>query len=242
MGAIHQRRCTNAFLAGYFKRRKAKYVVVFAKVFKAITTETYESYEEYVLATAIRNHVSHAFNAIDRVDYNVKKVYIDRDRILTSHKVSASQKKVLENQDCHIDLEKVADGSLVAVEHVNDEFLNFMIDSEVTEAAATLLSAYAEIQKTGLEAKRWIICEFGFIEWMPSKDQYVILTRVADENGVPIEPDEIHLPLMVPGTQMHFNSLNWSAYITFGSYITSLWKKGYWKILQEKHHILTVES
>ena len=214
---------------------KAKYLEAFERVFKDVTTETYEKQDDYVLATAIRNHVSHAFNAVDKTDYNAKKVYIDRYRILTSHKVSASQKEVLERQERYIDLEMVADGSLKAAEHVDEELLNFMIDSKATEAAAILLSAYTEVQKAGLEAKHWIICEFGSVEWMPSKDQYAILTRVADENGKPIETEESHLPLMVPGMQMHYDNLNWSAYIAFGSYMTSLWKKGYWKIIQVKY-------
>lgn len=214
---------------------KAKYLDAFKRVFKDVTSETYEKRDDYVLATAIRNHVSHAFNAVDKTDYNAKKVYIDRDRILTSHKVSASQKKVLEKQERYIDLEIVADGSMKAVEHVDEEFLNFMIDTKVIEAAAVLSSAYTEVRKAGLEAKRWIICEFGPVEWMPSKDQYAILTHVADENGKPIEPVEFHLPLMVPGTQMHYDNLNWSAYIAFGSYMTSLWKKGYWKEIQAKY-------
>ena len=78
-----------------------------------MTSSTYDKCEEYVLATAIRNHIVHANNAIysGHIGSDGNKVSISRDALLTESNISSSQRNVIKKQNEMIDLSVVAEKS-----------------------------------------------------------------------------------------------------------------------------------
>ena len=213
------------------------YLDAFLKYFKDVTSAAFDGNDCYKLAYAIRNHISHAYNAVNVVNYKEQKVYISRDKVIGSLNQGAKQREALDRQDEKIDLEWIADESLRILESVYEKLMNFLIlDLEVIPAVSTLLSANDRIEQSGIKAEWWAICEFGEMEWQESETQFGILTRVADEDGNPVEPpEEIRLPQLVPATQMQYINLNWPAYLGLAGMIARLHKEGLWKDLQKKY-------
>lgn len=109
-----------------------KYITAYQELYKYVTSTIYDGCEEYVLATAIRNHVVHANNVVygAHIGLDRNKVFISRDTLLSESNISASQRDVIKKQDELIDLAVVAEKSLKAAETVMEELLNFQIDDE----------------------------------------------------------------------------------------------------------------
>ena len=137
---------------------KQQYIADFQKLYVDITTDAYENCSEYVIAYAIRNHVSHAANCIyaAHVGHDGNKVAISRDALLSEHNVSASQREVIEKQEEYIDLEWVADGSMSAMQTVMETLIGYQIDYDVVNATIALVGAYERILKAGIDAHLWM--------------------------------------------------------------------------------------
>lgn len=214
-----------------------KYIAAYQTLYNDVTSATYDSCEEYVLATAIRNHVVHANNALygAHVAPDGNKVFISRDALLSESNISASQRTVIEKQDEMIDLAVVAEKSLKAAEAVMKELLNFQIDNENTEAALSLINANAKIAEAGIKSDRWMIFKPGEVQWEPSLTQSVTMMRVKDEDGNPVEEPGITMPLMSPAVGLTYQYLNWQGYIAFAGYLKHLYESGKWQEIQNRY-------
>lgn len=214
-----------------------KYVAAYQKLYKDVTSATYDSCEEYVLATAIRNHVVHANNAVysAQVGPDGNRVFISRDALLSESNISASQRDGIRKQGEMIDLAAVAGKSLKAAETVMEELLNFQIDNEIAEAALTLLNANAKIVEAGIKSDRWMIFKPGEVQWEPSLTQSITMQRVKDEAGNPVEEPGITMPLMTPAVGLSYQYLNWQGYIAFAGYLNHLYESGKWQDMQERY-------
>ena len=214
-----------------------KYVAVYQKLYKDVTSSTYDSCEEYVLATAIRNHVVHANNAVysAHVGPDGNKVFISRDALLSESNISASQRDAIKKQDGLIDLACVAEKSLSAAETVMEELLNFQIDNENAEAALTLLNANAKIIDAGIQSDCWMIFRPGKVQWEPSLTQSITMQSVKDEAGNPVEEPGITMPLMTPAVGLSYQYLNWQGYIAFSGYLEHLYESGKWQEIQDMY-------
>lgn len=201
-----------------------KYIAAYKKLYKDVTSSTYDSCEEYVLATAIRNHVVHANNAVysAHVGSGRNKVFISRNALLSETNISASQRNVIEKQDEMIDLNVVAERGLKAAEMVMEELLNFQIDSDNAEAALTLLKANAKIVEAGIKSDYWTIFRTGEAKWEPSLTQSVTMRRVKDEVGNSVDEPGITVPLMTPTFGLAYQYLNWKGYIAFAGLFCAL--------------------
>lgn len=137
---------------------KQQYVEGFKKLYVDATTEAYENSAEYVIAYAIRNHVSHAANCIyaAHVGCDGNRVVISRDALLSEHNVSKSQREAIKGQDKYIDLEWVADGSMSAMQKVMETLVGYQIGSDVVNATIVLVGAYERIRKAGIDAHFWM--------------------------------------------------------------------------------------
>ena len=216
---------------------KETYLRAFQKYFDDVTHEAFDSNDSYKLAQAVRNHVSHAYDAVDWINYVRRKVYIDRDKVIGSLNKGIEQRKALERQEKKIDLEWLADECLKVLTEVYEKLMNFLVlDLEVIPAVNVMLNANKRIEEAEIKATHWMICEFGEMEWRVSETQFVTLTRVADENGNSIDPpEEIKLPQMVPGAKMEYRSLNWPAYLGLAGLIGRLHRDGLWIELEKKY-------
>ena len=137
---------------------KQKYIEDFQKLYADTTMKAYENCPEYVIAYTIRNHVSHAANCVyaAHVGYDGNRVAISRDALLSEHKISKSQREVVEKQDDYIDLEWVADGSMSAMQTVMETLIGYQIDSNVVNATVALVGAYERIKEAGIDAHFWM--------------------------------------------------------------------------------------
>lgn len=213
------------------------YIAAYQKLYKDVTSSTYDSCDEYVLTTAIRNHVVHANNAVysAHIGPDGNKVFISRDALLSESNISASQREVIEKQDELIDLAVVVEKSLDAAEKVMEELLNFQIDNENIEAALTLLNANNKITEAGILSDRWIIFKPGEVQWEPSLTQSVTLQRVKDEAGNPVDEPGITMPLMTPAVGLTYQYLNWQGYIAFAGFLKYLYESGKWQEIQDRY-------
>lgn len=109
-----------------------KYIKGYQQLYKDVTSATYDSCDEYVLANAIRNHITHANNAINSsyVGPEGNAVFITKRHFLTDTKISASQRAVVEKCDDLIDLAVVAEKTLEATEQIMEELLNYQMDTD----------------------------------------------------------------------------------------------------------------
>jgi len=213
---------------------KREYLDAFQRYFNDVKDPRKQS-DAFNLAAVIRNHIQHAYDAIDHTDG--KKVYISREKVSSGPKVTASQKAALGKQPEFIDLETVADNALVELEKIHEQLLNFMVDSEVAEAAAVLTEAYSKIVVAGIKSDRWVICGFGEME-LEDKETGKTLTQIQaeDENYIPFELETGMVKSnFTVGTLMSYIPLKWTAYSSFASLLVNLWKKGVWKDIQEKY-------
>ena len=219
-----------------------QYIEAYQKLYRDVTKNAYDSCEEYVLATAIRNHVVHANNAVyaSHVGPDGNGVCITRDQLLSESNISASQRDVIERQDELIDLAVVAEKSLSAAEQIMEELLDFQIDLEYTQAALTLLEANEKINAVGIKSDRWMIFQPGEVSWEPSLTQSVTMRRLKDEEGKTVNDPPITMPLMTPSVGMSYQYLNWQGYIAFAGYLNHLYQSGKWQEIQDKY--LTVDN
>ena len=174
---------------------KQQYVEGFQKLYEDTTTDAYENNPEYVIAHAVRNHVSHAANCIyaAHVGHDGNRVAISRDALLSEHKISKSQREVVEKQDDYIDLKWVADGSMSAMQTVMETLIGYQIDSDVVNATVVLIGAYERIKEAKIDAHIWIyfgkqkIMDNGAIDIEYQKfdfDSYVAVARYLRGLGV----------------------------------------------------------
>lgn len=212
-----------------------KYVKAYQKYYADVTRNAYESCPEYVLATAIRNHVAHAQNAINSNDIGPagNRVYISRDALLKELKKGKTQEETIKRQPELIDLYVVAKKSLEAAEMVMDQLLDFQIDKEYISAAVMLLKAKAKIDESGIVSDSWMIRKMGEIKL--EQVQTVKLHRVKDDKGNPVNDKPIELPLMVETTNVLIQPLNWEAYSAFASVVVHKFETGEWKEVQGKY-------
>ena len=143
---------------GWSENEKNDYIEAFKKLYDTVTKAAYESIQEYVVANPIRNHVVHANNSIYHAHVGVdgNQACISRDALLNDHHISASQREIVEKLDEQIDLEWVADGSLKAMQEVNEAFIRYQIDSDVITATVALVGAYERIRKEKIDAPMWM--------------------------------------------------------------------------------------
>ena len=212
---------------------KKEYLAAFRQYFDDLKRPSSQT-ESFNLAAVIRNHVQHAYDAVDQTDW--KTVYISRDKILKGRRVNEYQKVALVKQPEFIDLSVVADEGLKAIEKLHEDLMNFMIDDEVANAALVLIKAKQKIDDSGIASDNWMICEFGPMRWVKSETEFATLTRVADENGNLIDhPEGIILPRLVPETVLSYTALNWPAYESFAKLLAKLYQEGVWRDIREKY-------
>ncbi len=214
-----------------------KYIAAYQKLYSDVTSSTYDSCEEYVLATAIRNHVVHANNAVysSHIGPDGNRVFISRDALLSESNISASQRDVIKRQNDLIDLAVVAEKSLKAAETIMEELINFQIDNENAEAALTLLNANAKIAEAGIKSDRWMIFKPGEVQWEPSLTQSVTMQRVKDDAGNPVDGPAITMPLMTQAVGLTYQYLNWQGYIAFAGYLKHLYENSKWQEIQDRY-------
>ena len=219
------------------KSNAEKYIKAYQRLYKDITSEVYDSCEEYVLATAIRNHVVHANNAVysSKIAPGDNKVFISRDELLAEIKVSTSQENIIRKQDKLIDLAVVAEKSLKAAEQVMEELLNFQIDDESSKAALVLLKANNKIVGAGIESDRWMIFHTAVVRWEPSFIQPASMQRVKNGEENSVQGSATSLPVMVPTMGVIPQYLNWKGYIAFSVLLSQLYESGKWQTLQKKY-------
>lgn len=219
------------------KTNSEKYIKAYQKLYKDVTTEAYDTCQEYVLATVIRNHVAHAENAINgnEVGLSGNTVYISRDVLLSSVNISKSARAVIEKQQKKINLYGVAKKSLEAAEKVMSQLMDFQIDEENVQAAYTLLKAHEKIESAGIDSDSWMISIPGEIHWEPSATQSVTAIRVKDENGNPVNEKPIEMKLMMQSLELAYQPLNWKGYLAYSGLLTHKYETGEWQAVQQKY-------
>lgn len=212
-----------------------KYVKAYQKYYTDVTNAAYDSCPEYVLATAIRNHVAHAQKAINSYDIcpTGNYVYISRDALLKGLRKGKTQEETIKRQPTLIDLYVVAKKSLEAAEKVMGQLMDFQIDNEYVSAAIILLKAKSQIDEAGIVSEHWMIRKMGEVRL--EQAQTVQLQRVKDGKGNPVNDKPIELPLMVETVDMLYQSLNWKGYLAFASIVVHKFESGEWKKVQEKY-------
>lgn len=216
---------------------KQKYIMGYQQLYKDVTTDTYDNCEEYVLASAIRNHITHANNAINssHVGLEGNAVFITKHHLLTDSKISASQRAVIEKCDDLIDLAVVAEKTLEATEHIMEELLNYQIDNEYIDASLILVQAHQKIVEAGIASDQWLIVNPEEPKWEPSKTQSIIAKRIKDKNGNPVDEKPLMLPIMTTTVNMMYQHLNWIGYDALAKKFIQLYQSEEWKTMREKY-------
>lgn len=216
------------------KEQKDQYLSAFMRYYKDIINPATQT-DAFNLAAVIRNHIQHAFDAVDYTNW--EKVFINRNKILNGPRVSASQRKALNKQPELIDLEVIADIGMQVIDEIHEKLLCFMVDEETASASLTLLKAQNRILEKGIQSDRWMICgmsEFQLIDRKTGKT----MTEIQEENG-DFSPFDLLTGKLNPdfsiGTKMVYIPLNWPAYIAFAGFLGKMWQKGTWKEIQSKY-------
>lgn len=207
-------------------------------LFDDTTSEIYDSCVEYVLATVIRNYVVHGYDSINgiHVDGCNNRVYIDRDNLFKI-KISASAKEIVKKQPEKIDLVDIAEKSLEALNQVQEALMNFQITEDIGQASITLLDAKKRIDDANIKSDFWILIERKEPTKVMDYKHPMVIQRIKDENSNPVTEEPKQLIPVVPGINLQFWHLNWIGYIAVASYISNLWKKGYWLDIQKKYSL-----
>lgn len=185
---------------------------VYKSIYKDVTSDVYDHNESYVLATVIRNYVVHGYNSIDlaHIDRNNNVIYIYRDN-LSKIDVAKSARLVIGRQSEYINLLSVAEESFKALQHVQEQLINYQITDEVGQAAVTLLNAKKRIDDAGIMSDYWILIEGQqekMIQWAGAQRQ---------------------------GIDLAYQPVNWTGYIAVAQYVVKLWQEGYWREIQKKY-------
>lgn len=220
------------------------YIKGYQQLYKDVTSTTYDSCEEYVLANAIRNHITHANNAVNssHIGPEGNAVYISKRHLLTDSKISASQRIIVEKCDDFIDLTVVAEKTLAATEHIMEELLNYQVDTDYIDASLILIQAHNKIIETGITSNQWVIFNPEEPKWEPSKTQSIIAKRVKDEAGNPVDEKPIILPIMTQSVNLTYQYLNWTGYDALAKKFVQLYQSETWKSMQEKYMDLKDEA
>lgn len=213
------------------------YIEAYKKFYKDVTEDGYDNCEEYVLATAIRNHVVHANKSV--YSYNISpsgnKVYIHRDALLSETHIGKSQRELIEKQEQKIDLYIVAKKSLEAAEKVMGQLMNFQIDNELVCSSQMLINAFDKIQSEGIRSEIWMIAKIEDLGWEQSLEHSIVATGVKDEHGNPVSGKPIKMPLMFRSANFLYQYLNWQGYLAVAVMIGNLFKSGEWQRVQKKY-------
>lgn len=220
------------------KKTDNHYGGAYERLFNDITSEIYDSCDEYVLATVIRNYVVHGYDSINaiHVDGYNNRVYIERDNLFKI-KMSASAKEIVKKQPEKIDLVDIAEKSLESLNQVQEALMNFQITEDIGEASITLLDAKKRIDDANIKSDFWILIEGKEPTKLMDYKHPVFIQRIKDENGNPVTEEKKPLIPVVPGINLQFWHLNWIGYVAVASYISNLWKKGYWLDIQKKYSL-----
>lgn len=218
------------------KKTDKEYGTVYARLYKDVTTEAYDNCEEYAIATVLRNYVVHAYDSIDHiyVDGEKNKAYVLRDNLLRIH-VSASAKSIIQKQPEMIDLVYIAEKSLEALEKVQEKLIGYQFTDDTVNAAITLLSAKKRIDEAGIKSNFWMLVEVQEPKQVLDYKNGIIMQRVKDLQGNPVQDEKRVLPLIRHGVDIGYKNLNWDGYLATACYVKSLWEKGYWEELQNKY-------
>ncbi len=196
------------------KKQDEKYSALYEKLYKDVTSSTYDSNDYYVLATVIRNYVVHGYDSINHAHVGdaAKEVFIDRDSLFKID-VAASARPVIQKQEEEINLLQVAQESFTALQTVQEQLMNFQITEEIGQAAVTLLNAKKRIDDAEISSKRWML--------------------IGEQ-----KPKEISWKgKMVQGIDLEYRIMNWDGYIAIAQYVAKLWQEGYWVEIQRKYSI-----
>jgi uncharacterized protein YutE (UPF0331/DUF86 family) len=218
------------------KKTDKAYGKVYERLYKDVTTEAYDNYEEYAIATVLRNYVVHAYDSIDHihVDGENNKAHVLRDNLLRIH-ISASAKSIIQKQPEMIDLVNIAEKSLEALEKVQEKLIGYQFTGDTVDAAITLLSAKKRIDEAGIKSNFWMLVEVQKPTQVLDYKNGIIMQRVKDLQGDPVQDEKRILPLIRHGVDIGYKNLNWDGYLATACYVKSLWEKGYWKELQKKY-------
>lgn len=218
------------------KKKNKAYGTVYEELYKDITNEVYDSCEEYVLATVLRNYVVHGYDSINHihVDGVNNKAEVLRDNLLKIN-CSTSAKIVIKKQEELIDLKSVAQKSLDALEKVQERLIEYQMTDVIVSAATVLMNAKGRIDNAGIKSNFWMLIEESKpIELLDYK-RGLELQRFQDNNGNPVQEGKRVLPLVTQDIDIVYRKLNWDGYLATAIYIQNLWEKGYWKEVQKKY-------
>ena len=218
------------------KKKDKRYGSIYEKLYKDVTSEIYDSCEEYVLATVLRNYVVHGYDSIDHcyVDGHNNRIHVVRDNLLRVN-ISNSAKVIVKQQPEIIDLGVVAEKSLAALQKVQENLINYQLTDEVGQVVLKLVNAKKRIDDAGIQSDFWmLIVSSAPMETLDYMNGLKIC-RVTDENGKPVQEKPKILPRIVKDVHIDYRALNWDGYIAIALYVKQLWEKDYWEDIQKKY-------
>ena len=171
----------------------------YSQLYKSATKQAYDHCEEYVLAYAIRNYVSHGYDASSHyhIDGKNNRVYLHRDRLFKIN-LSASSKEVIKKQPESIDLLNVADKSLNELRNIQSQLFAFRINQEIRDSMPILLEAKSRIDNAGLVSNNWLI-----------------IYSVTPKNVIVGQQK-------IMGSDLTYRQLKWPLYLSISEYIKQI--------------------
>lgn len=218
------------------KKINKKYGDLYENLYRTITKAAYDTCEEYVLATVLRNYVVHAYDSISHlhIDGGNSKAYVLKDDLL-HFKMSAAAKKVVQKQPELINLAVVAQKSLEALHKIQEILIEYQLTEDVVEAVNKLLNAKTIVDESGIKADLW----FALKEQKPKQalkyNDGMIFQRMNRTKDNSFQEESLILPLSRHGVDINCKPLNWNGYVGMATFINEVWEEGFWQKLEKKY-------
>lgn len=218
------------------KKKDKIYGSTYEKLKKDARSEVYDSCDGYVLATVLRNYVSHVNDAVERchVDGFHNEVCITKENLLKFN-MSLSARQVVERQPDLINLEKVATESLSGLHKVQEKLIDYQMTDNAAQAALTLLKAKKRIDDANITSDVWLLVSEAKPIIVPDYKNGIKIQRYKDDKGKPVHEQPIVLPKMEQCIDLSYHVIDWDYCVNIATYLKRLWEQGYWKDIQKKY-------
>ncbi|SDB97176.1 hypothetical protein SAMN04487864_101216 [Succiniclasticum ruminis] len=218
------------------KKINEQYGGFYDNLYRTVTKAAYDTCEEYVLATVLRNYVVHAYDSISHlhIDGGNSKAYVLKDDLL-QFKMSASAKKVVLKQPELINLAIVAQKSLEALHKIQEILIEFQLKEDVVEAVHKLLNAKKIVDESGIKADLWYILKEQKPKHAINYNDGMVFQRINRTIDDSFQEESIILPLSRHGIDINCKPLHWDGYVGMASFINEVREEGFWQKLEKKY-------
>lgn len=195
--------------------RVKRFESAFDAYYKDLTRTAFDYSREYTIASILRNSSTHVGDVVARIDYENKKIFACRDKILNDHSLTKVKREILLQQPAYFDLMKVADRSLETLRNVHNSLMNFVINADTAAALSYMQQVKRKIDSSGISATGWAVKYDGELELYDIEKGIRPISELEeeDDNYRPIDDRTGKIrEVYTIGRRTELKGLNWKLY------------------------------